>query len=71
MNDFMKGGGTDAPEDSSSDEEEDARPSVTYDDMWAKTLLDGSDGSVNFTLINYFFDMISQSHLPRLIHNAY
>ncbi|KAG0603461.1 hypothetical protein M758_10G096300 [Ceratodon purpureus] len=44
VNAFMKGGGTDAPGDDSSEEEE-TRPSVSYDDMWAKTLLDGSDSS--------------------------
>ena len=48
VNAFMKGGGTDAPGDDSSDEEE-TRPSVSYDDMWAKTLLDGSDSSVIMT----------------------
>jgi hypothetical protein len=46
----MKGGGTDAPDDGSSGEEEETRPSVSYDDMWAKTLLDGSDSSVIVTL---------------------
>lgn len=45
VNDFMKGGGTDAPEEE-EEEEEEPRPSVSYDDMWAKTLLDGSDSSV-------------------------
>lgn len=44
----MKGGGTDAPEDD-AEEEEEARPSISYDDMWAKTLLDGSDSSVMMT----------------------
>lgn len=44
VNAFMKGGGTDAPEDD-AEEEEEARPSISYDDMWAKTLLDGSDSS--------------------------
>lgn len=45
----MKGGGTDAPEED-AEEEEETRPSVSYDDMWAKTLLDGSDSSVIVTL---------------------
>ncbi len=45
VNYFMKGGGTDAPEEE-EEEEEEPRPSVSYDDMWAKTLLDGSDSSV-------------------------
>jgi hypothetical protein len=44
VNAFMKGGGTDAPEED-AEEEEESRPSVSYDDMWAKTLLDGSDSS--------------------------
>ena len=44
----MKGGGTDAPEEDA--EEEEIRPSVSYDDMWAKALLDGSDSSVIITL---------------------
>jgi len=46
----MKGGGTDAPEED-AEEEEETRPSVSYDDMWAKTLLDGSDSSVIVILL--------------------
>ena len=46
----MKGGGTDAPEED-AEEEEETRPSVSYDDMWAKTLLDGSDSSVIVNLL--------------------
>jgi hypothetical protein len=44
VNDFLVGGGTDAPEEEEDEDEvEPSRPSVTYDDMWAKTLLDASD----------------------------
>lgn len=50
VNAFMKGGGTDAPEED-AEEEEETRPSVSYDDMWAKTLLDGSDSSVILNLL--------------------
>lgn len=41
VNEFLAGAGTDAPE---VDEENIfARPSVSYDDMWAKTLLESSE----------------------------
>lgn len=58
----MKGGGTDAPEDD-AEEEEETRPSVSYDDMWAKTLLDGSDSSVSLILLwpCFFTPPVSQS----------
>jgi hypothetical protein len=54
VNDFLVGGGTDAPEEEEDEDEvEPSRPSVTYDDMWAKTLLDASDevGQMRKTLL--------------------
>ncbi|XP_024525120.1 uncharacterized protein LOC9633241 [Selaginella moellendorffii] len=40
VNDFLGGKGTDAPE---VEENPTARQSISYDDMWAKTLLEASD----------------------------
>eukprot|EP01018_Ginkgo_biloba_P026890 Gb_19640 [translate_table: standard] len=42
VNEYLAGAGTDAPE--VEDENLTSRASVTYDDMWAKTLLEASDG---------------------------
>ncbi|KAL0673639.1 hypothetical protein Bca4012_001620 [Brassica carinata] len=41
VNDFIAGGGTDAPD--VDEENVFSRPSVGYDDMWAKTLLETND----------------------------
>ncbi|KAI4353006.1 hypothetical protein L6164_007205 [Bauhinia variegata] len=41
VNEFLAGAGTDAPE--VDDEHIISRPSVSYDDMWAKTLLESSE----------------------------
>lgn len=44
VNEFLAGAGTDAPDV----EEENiiSRPSMSYDDMWAKTLLESSEMEV-------------------------
>lgn len=41
VNEFLAGAGTDAPE--VDEENMISRPSVSYDDMWAKTLLESSE----------------------------
>lgn len=71
----MKGGGTDAPEEDA--EEEETRPSVSYDDMWAKTLLDGSDSSVIMTLLSFvgavlvsFFHAEYHSYMSIIVVNS-
>lgn len=45
INDYLGGGGTDAPE--VEEEVVVTRESVSYDDMWAKTLLEASDREVS------------------------
>jgi hypothetical protein len=48
VNEFLAGAGTDAPE---VDEENIiSRPSVSYDDMWAKTLLETTELEVKIKL---------------------
>lgn len=48
VNEFLAGAGTDAP-----DVEENiiSRTSVSYDDMWAKTILETSELDVSFFLL--------------------
>lgn len=52
VNEFLAGAGTDAPDV----EEENiiSRPSMSYDDMWAKTLLESSEMEVMFLSICLF-----------------
>lgn len=48
MNEFLGGGGTDAPgADDSEDEVVAARPSVSYDEIFSKGLIDTSDPEVS------------------------
>ena len=42
VNEYLAGAGTDAPE--VEEENITARPSVSYNNMWAKTLLEASEG---------------------------
>ena len=48
MNEFLAGAGTDAPD--VDEEHVTSRPSVTYDDMWAKTLLETYEAEVQLLL---------------------
>lgn len=45
MNEFLTGAGTDAP-DVEEEENTTSRPSVTYEDMWAKTILETYEAEV-------------------------
>lgn len=44
VNEFLAGAGTDAPD--VEEENITSRASVTYDDMWAKTLLEADEAEV-------------------------
>lgn len=44
VNEFLAGAGTDAPE--VDEENMISRPSVSYDDLWAKTLLESEEVEV-------------------------
>lgn len=44
VNEFLAGAGTDAPD---VEENITSRPSMSYDDMWAKTLLETSELGVS------------------------
>lgn len=46
VKDFLAGAGTDAP-DVDDEEYMNSRPSVGYDDMWAKTILETYDAEVS------------------------
>lgn len=57
VNEFLAGAGTDAPD---VDEENIfSRPSVSYDDMWAKTLLETTEVDVSYA--KFFSDYKSSS----------
>lgn len=46
MNEFLAGAGTDAPDVDEEEENITYRPSVTYEDMWAKTILEADEPDV-------------------------
>ncbi|KAK8654604.1 hypothetical protein V6N13_128563 [Hibiscus sabdariffa] len=46
VNEFLAGAGTDAPD---VDENIISRPSVSYDDMWGKTLLESTEMELSLT----------------------
>lgn len=48
VNEFLAGAGTDAPD--VDDENIISRPSMSYDDMWAKTLLETAEVDVRLVL---------------------
>jgi hypothetical protein len=57
VNEFLAGAGTDAPDVDEEEENITYRPSVTYEDMWAKTILEADEPDVmsNCQHILYFF----------------
>lgn len=49
MKEFLAGAGTDAPDVDEEEESITYRPSVTYEDMWAKTILEADEPDVMST----------------------
>lgn len=56
VNEFLAGAGTDAPD--VEDENITARPSMSYDDMWAKTLLETTEMVRSLTLLHALLSYI-------------
>jgi hypothetical protein len=68
VNEFLAGAGTDAPDVDEEEENITYRPSVTYEDMWAKTILEADEPDVMSTY-SLFFRFILVENARPMLHN--